>query len=125
MKYKVIEVYSGYNEMSINNGIKIKESNDIKSLIDVLFEELRDKICNDNGDDFWNEFSVKEICNKDLGCSGCDEEGFNLVIGEDNNWYNRLDNYKDWSDEEYNDWRMFCGSICQLIINNMKYIDSS
>lgn len=112
MKYKVIEVYSGYNEMSINSDIKIKESNDIKSLIDVLFEELRDKICNDNGDDFWNEFSVKEICNKDLGYYGCDEEGFNLVIGEDNNWYNRLDNYKDWSDEEYNDWRMFCGSIC-------------
>lgn len=112
MKYKVIEVYSGYNEMSINSDIKIKESNDIKSLIDVLFEELRDKICNDNGDDFWNEFNVKEICNNDLGYYGCDEEGFNLVIGEDNNWYNRLDNYNNWSDEEYDEWRMFCGSMC-------------
>ena len=112
MKYKVIEVYSGYNEMSINSDIKIKESNDIKSLIDVLFEELRDKICNDNGDDFWNEFSIKNIVNKDLGYYGCDEEGFNLVIGEDNNWYNRLDNYNNWSDEEYDEWRMFCGSMC-------------
>ena len=61
MKYKVIEVYSGYNEMSINSDIIIKESNDIKSLIDVLFEELRDKICNDNGDDFWNEFSIEPL----------------------------------------------------------------
>lgn len=111
MKYKVVEVYSGYNEMSISNGIKIKESNDIKSLIDVLFEELKDKICNDGGDDFWNEFSSKGIVNKDLGYYGCDEEGFNLVIGEDNNWYNRLDNYNDWSDKEYDEWRKFCGSI--------------
>lgn len=112
MKYKVIEVYSGYNEMSVNSDIEIKESNDIKSLIDVLFEELRDIICNNSGEDYWDEFSVKEICNKDLGCYGCSEEGFNLVISEDNNWYNRLDNYKDWSVEEFNEWRMFCGSIC-------------
>ena len=112
MKYKVIEVYSGYNEMSVNSDIITKECNDIKTLIDVLFEELRDIICNDDGgDDFWNEFSSKGIVNKDLGYYGCDEEGFNLVIGEDNNWYNRLDNYNDWSDEEYDEWRKFCGSI--------------
>ena len=49
MKYKVINVYSGYNEMSVNS-IEEKESNDIDSLINVLFEELRDKICNDGGD---------------------------------------------------------------------------
>lgn len=111
MKFKVIEVYSGYNEMSISNGIKIKESNDIESLINVLFEELRDKICNDNGSDYWNEFSVRNVLNKDVGYYGCDEEGFMLVIREDNNWYNKLDNYNDWSDEEYNEWRKFCGNI--------------
>ena len=112
MKYKVIDVYSGYNEMSVNSDIEIKESNDIKSLMDVLYEELRDMICNELGDDFWSDYSNKNIVNKDIGYFGCSEEGFNLVIGEDNNWYNRLDNYKDWSDEEYNDWRMFCNSMC-------------
>ena len=112
MKYKVVEVFSGYNEMSINGDIEIKESNNIKSLINVLFEELRDKICNSSGEDMWEEFSDKDICNNDLGYYSCDEEGFNLVIGEDNNWYNRLDSYKDWSKEEFNEWVMFCGSIC-------------
>ena len=111
MKFKVVGVYSGYNEMSVNS-VEVVESNDIKSLINVLFEELRDQICNNNGSDLWEEFSDKEICNKDLGYYGCDEEGFNLVIGEDNNWFNRLDSYKNWSIEEFNDWRMFCGSIC-------------
>ena len=111
MKYKVVEVYSGYNEMSINS-VELKESNDIKSLINVLFEELKDKICNSSGEDMWNEFSDKDICNKDLGYYGCDEEGFYLVIGEDNNWFNILDNYENWSDEVNNEWIEFCGSIC-------------
>ena len=113
MKFKVVEVYSGYNEMSINGDIEIKESDNIKVLINVLFEELRDKICNNSssGEDYVEEFSEKDICNKDLGYYSCDEEGFNLVIGEDNNWFNRLDSYKDWSIEEFNEWREFCGSI--------------
>jgi hypothetical protein len=111
MKYKVISVYSGYNEMSVND-VKEKESNNIDSLINVLFEELRDEMCNNRGDEYWNEFSSKDICNKDLGYYGCDEEGFNLIIGENNNWYNRIDNIDNWSEEEFNEWRMFCGSIC-------------
>ncbi len=111
MKYKVINVYSGYNEMSVNS-IKEKESNNIDSLINVLFEELRDEMCNNGGDEYWNEFNIKNICNKDLGFYGCDEEGFILVIGENNNWFNRIDNIDNWSEEEFNEWREFCGSMC-------------
>jgi len=110
-KYKVINVYSGYNEMSVNS-VEDKESNDIDSLVNVLFEELRDEVCNDGGDEFWNEFNTKDICNKDLGCYGCDEEGFYLVIGENSNWYNRITNIDNWSEKEFNEWREFCGSIC-------------
>jgi len=106
MKYKVINVYSGYGEMSINN-IKEKESNDINSLIDVLFEELRDKICNEGGIDYWDEFSIKKIINKDIGYYLCSEEDFNLVISSDNEWYDKVNNYNNWNKKDNDKWIKF------------------
>ena len=54
----------------------------------------------------------KGVISKDLGFYfGYDEEGFNLVISENNNWYNRLSNYENWTDVENNEWQEFCGSI--------------
>lgn len=112
MKFKVVEVYSGYNEMSISGDVVIKESDDIKGLINELFEGLKNKFCNNGETDIWEEFSAKGVISEDLGFYfGCDEEGFNLVISENNNWYNRLSNYENWTDVENNEWREFCGSI--------------
>ena len=102
MKFKVVEVYSGYNEMSINGVVEIKERDNIDNLICELFFGLKDK---------FNEFSDKGVISEDLGFYSCDEEGFNLVISENDNWYNRLSNYENWTDDEYNEWREFCGSI--------------
>ena len=111
MKFKVVEVYSGYNEMSINGVVEIKERDDIKGLINELFEALKNKFCNNDETDCWEEFSDKGVINEDLGYYGCDEECFNLVIREDNNWYNRVSNYENWTDVENEEWREFCGSI--------------
>jgi len=111
MKFKVVEVYSGYNEMSINGVVEIKERDNIKGLINELFEALKNKFCNNDETDCWEEFSDKGVISEDIGFYGCDEEGFNLVISENDNWYNRLCNYENWTDDEYNEWREFCGSI--------------
>ena len=111
MKFKVVEVYSGYNEMSINGVVEIKERDNIKGLINELFEALKNKFCNNDETDCWEEFSNKGVISEDIGFYGCDEEGFNLVIGENDNWYNRLSNYENWTDVENNEWREFCVSI--------------
>jgi hypothetical protein len=111
MKFKIVEVYSGYNEMSISGDVVIKEREDIKGLINELFEGLKNKFVDNDETDFWNEFSDKGVINEELGFYGCAEEGFNLVIREDNNWYNRLSNYENWTDIENEEWREFCGSI--------------
>ena len=113
MKFKVVEVYSGYNEMSvISDDVIIKERDDIKGLINELFEDLKKSFCNNGETDIWEEFSDKGVISEDLGFYfGSDEEGFNLVISENNNWYNRLSNYENWTDVENNEWQEFCGSI--------------
>jgi len=112
MKFKIVSVYSGYNEMSINSDVVINwKDNNIENLINELFKCLRIKFVNNYETDFWNEFSDKGVINEELGFYGCAEEGFNLVIREDNNWYNRLSNYENWTDIENEEWREFCGSI--------------
>lgn len=112
MKFKVVSIYSGYNEMSINSDVVINwRDNNIENLIYELFRYLRIKFVDNDETDFWNEFSDKGVINEDLGYYGCDEEGFNLVIREDNNWYNRLSNYENWTDEEFKEWKEFCNSI--------------
>jgi hypothetical protein len=111
MKFKVVEVYSGYNEMSINGVVEIKERDNIKGLINELFEALKNKFCNNDETDCWNEFSDKGVISEDIGFYGCGEEEFNLVISENDNWYNRLSNYENWTDVENNEWREFCVSI--------------
>ena len=112
MKFKVVSIYSGYNEMSINSVFEVNwRNNNIKSLVRILFKSLKFKFCEYGHINFWNEFSDKGVINEELGFYGCAEEGFNLVIREDNNWYNRLSNYENWTDIENEEWREFCGSI--------------
>lgn len=113
MKFKIVEVYSGYNEMSIDGVVLVNWSNaNIQTLVDECFIALKHKFCNNGETDIWEEFSAKGVISEDLGFYfGCDEEGFNLVIREDNNWYNRLSNYENWTDVENEEWREFCESI--------------
>jgi len=112
MKFKVVKVYSGYNEMSIISDVVINwRDNNIENLINELFKGLRIKFCDNGKTDFWNEFSDKGVISEDIGFYSCDEEGFNLVISENDNWYNRLSNHENWTDVEYNEWQEFCGGI--------------
>ena len=112
MKFKVVKVYSGYNEMSIDGVVLVNwRDNNIENLIYELFRYLRIKFVDNDETDFWNEFSDKGVINETLGYYGCDEEGFNLVIGQYNSWYDKLNNYKDWTDNEFEEWKEFCNSI--------------
>ena len=112
MKFKVVGVYSGYNEMSIDGVVLIIwGKNDIEDLVNECFKALKHKFIDNDELEVWNEFSSKGVISEDIGYYGCDEEGFNLVIGQYNSWYDRLNNYKDWSDSEYEEWKEFCNSI--------------
>lgn len=112
MRFKVVGVYSGYNEMSIDGVVLVNWSNsNIQTLVDECFIALKHKFIDNDELEVWNEFSSKGIINEDLGYYGCDEECFNVVIREDNSWYNRLSNYENWTDEEFEEWKEFCNSI--------------
>ena len=112
MKFKIVSIYSGYNEMSIDGVVLVNWSNDnIQTLVDECFIALKHKFIDNDEIDFWDEFSSKGVINERLGHYGCDEEGFNLVIREDDYWYNRLSNVENWTDKEFKEWKEFCNAI--------------
>ena len=112
MKFKVAGVFSGYNEMSIEGVVLINWSNDnIEDLVEKCFDALKNKFVNIGELGVWNELGIKGVINETLGYYGCDEEGFNVVIREDNKWFNRLSNVENWTDNEYEEWKEFCNSI--------------
>jgi hypothetical protein len=104
--YKIVGVYSGYSEMSIEGVSEVKG----KSLKDVCIDLLKEKKKMFEEDmsyfeEFVNDWGVKGK----LGMVGDGEEGFDLIIEEGNEWYEKIDKNDDWSEEEWNEWVSFCG----------------
>ena len=99
--YKIVGVYSGYGEMSIEGVSEVKG----KSLKDVCIDLLKEKKERFEEDmsyfeEFVNDWGVKGK----LGMVGDGEEGFDLIIEEGNEWYEKIDKSDDWNDEEWNEW---------------------
>lgn len=111
--YKIVNVYSGYSEMSINRGIDEVVGNSLKEVCIELLEEKKDSFIEDGEEDgevdlsyfeeFVNVWGVKDK----LGSVGDGEEGYDLIIEEGNEWYDKVDNYDNWSEEEWNEWVKF------------------
>ena len=111
--YKIVNVYSGYGEMSINRGIDEVVGNSLKEVCIELLEEKKDSFIEDGEEDgevdlsyfeeFVNVWGVKDK----IGSVGDGEEGYDLIIEEGNEWYDKVDNYDNWSEEEWNEWVKF------------------
>ena len=108
--YKIVSVYSGYGEMSIN-GVSNEKSESLKEVcIDLL--KKKKKLFEEEGDDsdmsYFEEFVNSWGVKGKLGSVGDGEEGFDLIVEEGSDWYGKVNGYDDWSENEWNEWVNFC-----------------
>ena len=107
--YKIVNVYSGYGEMSINGVDEVKG----KSLKDVcikLLEEKKKRFEDGFGEgeevdlSYFEEFVNCWGVEGKIGSVGDGEEGYDLIFEEGGEWYGKLDGYDDWNDKEWDKW---------------------
>ena len=110
--YKVVNVYSGYGEMSIN-GVDEVMGNSLKEVCIDLLEEKKDGFVGDceEGEEvdlsYFEEFvNIWGVKGK-VGSIGDGEEGYDLVIEEGSEWFEKIDRNEEWNDEEWNEWLKF------------------
>ena len=101
-KYKVVDVYCGYGEMSINGGVEVVEGKSLKSVCVKLLKEKKKFFKEDKSyfEEFVNVWGVKGK----VGSIGGGEEGYDLVFEEGSEWFEKIDRNDDWNDEEWNEW---------------------
>lgn len=111
MKYKSVLVYTGYAE----NGVEKVKTFSATSLLDatMLVEECQlDRMLeDDNGldEDWYNEFFGNGRVVNGVGFVESGEENVTLVLGEFNEWFDKVDSFDTWSDELYAKWNEFLG----------------
>ena len=96
--YKVVEVYLSYGENSISKIDIIKSEFGIDDVIKGVFRELDIKEFKDDDDLYYGIYSIDE--KKDIGVIGYGDESIILVLGEKNDWYNKVDELNVSSDIE-------------------------
>jgi len=107
-KYKVVNVYSGYGEMSIN-GSSLMEGRNVESVCKKLLKEKKKGMKENKSysksyfEEFMNFWRVKD----GVGYVGDGEEGFDMVIDEKSKWW-ELVGKDDWSDEVIEEWDKLC-----------------
>ena len=109
--YKVVNVYVGYSENSINKIDIIKSEFGVDDVVKGVFREIKIK----DGEGEWDDmlyYGIKKIDEKnDIGVIGYGEEEVILVIGDKNKWYNKVDEFNldsiekevDFSNGKYNE----------------------
>ena len=104
-KYKVVNVYSGYGEMSIN-GSCLMEGRNVESVCKKLLKEKKKRMKEDKSyfEEFVNFWRVKD----GVGYVGDGEEGFDMVIDEKSKWWGLVESDEFWSDEEVEEWDKLC-----------------
>lgn len=111
MKYKSVLVYTGYAE----NGVEKVKTFSATSLLDatMLVEECQlDRMLeDDNGldEDYYNEFFGNGRVVNGVGFVESGEENVTLVLGEFNEWFDKVDTFDTWSDELFAKWNEFLG----------------
>ena len=115
--YKVVNVYVGYGENSINKIDIIKSEFGVDDVVKGVFNNIKIK----DGEGEWNDmlyYGIKKIDEKnDIGVVGYGEEEVILVIGDKNKWYNKVDEFNldsiekevdfsngDYNEEDWDDW---------------------
>ena len=123
--YKVVNVYVGYSENSINKIDIIKSEFGVDDVVKGVFREIKIK----DGEGEWNDmlyYGIKKIDEKnDIGVIGYGEEEVILVIGDKNKWYNKVDEFNldsiekevDFSNGDYNeeDWDGWVELVEELV----------
>tara|TARA_B100001109_G_scaffold216798_1_gene186320 strand:+ start:141 stop:548 length:408 start_codon:yes stop_codon:yes gene_type:complete len=123
--YKVVNVYVGCGENSINKIDIIKSEFGVDDVVKGVFREIKIK----DGEGEWNDmlyYGIKKIDEKnDIGVIGYGEEEVILVIGDKNKWYNKVDEFNldsiekevDFSNGKYNeeDWDDWVELVEELV----------
>ena len=123
--YKVVNVYVGYGENSINKIDIIKSEFGVDDVVKGVFSNIKIK----DGEGEWNDmlyYGIKKIDEKnDIGVIGYGEEEVILVIGDKNKWYNKVDEFNldsiekevDFSNGKYNeeDWDGWVELVEELV----------
>ena len=122
--YKVVNVYVGYSENSINKIDIIKSEFGVDDVVKGVFNKIKIK----DGEGEWDDmlyYGIKKIDEKnDIGVIGYGEEEVILVIGDKNKWYNIVDEFNldsiekevdfsngDYNEEDWDDWVEFVYNI--------------
>ena len=102
--YKIVNVYSSYGEMSIN-GVSNEKGESLKEVCIDLLKEKKESMKESKSyfEEFVNSWGVKGK----LGSVGDGEEGFDLIVEEGSDWYDKVDGYDDWSEDEWSEWMDF------------------
>ena len=123
--FKVVNVYVGYGENSINKIDIIKSEFGVDDVVKGVFSNIKIK----DGEGEWNDmlyYGIKKIDEKnDIGVIGYGEEEVILVIGDKNKWYNKVDEFNldsiekevDFSNGKYNeeDWDDWVELVEELV----------
>ena len=123
--YKVVNVYVGYSENSINKIDIIKSEFGVDDVVKGVFNKIKIK----DGEGEWDDmlyYGIKKIDEKnDIGVIGYGEEEVILVIGDKNKWYNKVDEFNldsiekevDFSNGKYNedDWDDWVEFVEELV----------
>ena len=102
-KYKVVNVYSGYGEMSIN-GVDEMMGESLKDVCIKLLEEKKKRFVDDDSVSYFEEFVNCWGVEGKIGSVGDGEEGYDLVFEEGSEWFEKVSRYNDWNDKEWNEW---------------------
>ena len=108
--YKVVGVYSGYGEMSIE-GIDEVKGESLKDVCIKLLEEKKKRFEDGFGEgeevdlSYFEEFVNCWGVEGKIGSVGDGEEGYDLIFEEGSEWYEKVDKNDDWNDKEWDEWR--------------------
>ncbi len=122
--YKVVNVYINYNENSIGKIDIIKSEFGVDDVVKGVWIDLDIKF-KDDDDLYYGIYSIDE--KKDIGVIGYGDESIILVLGEKNDWYNKVDEFNVSSDiekevdfsnglydeEDWENWVELIESVCE------------
>jgi len=122
--YKIVKVEYSLEEYGINNVDVINSEWGVDDVVKGEFCKIKIK----NGKGEWDDmlyYGIKMIDEeKDIGVIGYGEEEIILVIGEKNEWYNKVEQFNldsiekevdfsngDYNEEDWDDWVEFVYNI--------------
>ena len=132
--YKVVNVYVGYSENSINKIDIIKSEFGVDDVVKGVFNKIKIK----DGEGEWDDmlyYGIKKIDEKnDIGVIGYGEEEIILVIGDKSKWYNKVDEFNldskekevdfsngKYDEEDWDNWVEFVEGLVDSIEWDKEY----